>query len=259
MSEAGDLNDNHHSECLRKVLKMDELSDSCSGKKRKIEDQLTETDVTTVFAEHLLKRLAPESSYVICSRSSNKRQYCECGCKALITYGDTGIGKHKMIIICNFLYDNEGITINTSDGIQIIPIQLEFYKQSYQEFNNHSIPTLVLSRKTFRIIIYDAKNDILFRSKMIPVFNGNSLSVRAIIVLWLVLHYRVFSSDIMLEKICVDKNIIKSGFVDLLLEDPEKYDIYNHKLKEFVASFDTVDACCICDDKQYDKFAMPII
>lgn len=69
-------------------------------------------------------------------------------------------------------------------------------KKDHPEFpQNHIVPNILISPELFRIIIYDAQNDVLLCSQSIKLFNSEGkLSKRAILVLWMVLHHTAFWS-----------------------------------------------------------------
>lgn len=59
------------------------------------------------------------------------------------------------------------------------------------------VPNIVISPENFRVIMYDAEKDVLLCSNSIDLFNpeeSEKLSEKAIVVLWMVLHYRLFCS-----------------------------------------------------------------
>lgn len=67
---------------------------------------ITETDITTVLAEHLLGKLAPGGSYLIDAKTRNKDK-CKCGCGVYPAFGSTGIGmrcEHFLKLIINSQY-----------------------------------------------------------------------------------------------------------------------------------------------------------
>lgn len=59
------------------------------------------------------------------------------------------------------------------------------------------VPNIVISPENFRVIMYDAEKDVLLCSKSIDLFNpeeSETLSKKAVVVLWMILHYRLFCS-----------------------------------------------------------------
>lgn len=70
-------------------------------------------------------------------------------------------------------------------------------KKKYPTFPNHMVPNIVISPENFRVIMYDAEKDVLLCSKSIDLFNpeeSETLSKKAVVVLWMILHYRLFCS-----------------------------------------------------------------
>lgn len=69
------------------------------------------------------------------------------------------------------------------------------HRKRHPEFPNLLIPNILISPQEFRIIMYDAVNDILMCSVPLPIFQpypSNSLEIASIIILWMVLHHRIF-------------------------------------------------------------------
>lgn len=68
-------------------------------------------------------------------------------------------------------------------------------KKSALQCNNHMVPNIVISKKKIKILMYDAEKDVLLYSRSISLFDSQrKLSRIAIVVLWMVLHYRLFCS-----------------------------------------------------------------
>lgn len=123
-------------------------------------------------------------------------------------------------------------------------------KSIHPEFNNHMIPTIVISSTKIRILMYDAENDILLRSNAIDVFldipdEPPQLSPECIIILWMVLHYTIFCAGINTENLTIDLNKIKSGFTDSITDCD---DIYRFLLKSGVETFPKVKLKQVLDD-----------
>lgn len=63
------------------------------------------------------------------------------------------------------------------------------------------IPNILFSPREFRIIMYDSKKDILICSQPLDLFKRTTTSTfdldsTSIIILWMVLHYELFSSNL---------------------------------------------------------------
>ncbi|KAJ8303300.1 hypothetical protein KUTeg_019696, partial [Tegillarca granosa] len=252
-------------EILDSFIKSKSIHDKCLSKVLKNGDKCTETNVTSALAEHLLSQLAPGQSYTIDNNYKNKPIYCKCGCTAEIKYGNTGIGHEKVWHghLDILLTSHEGIVnktavvtvsdINKNKKPDIEPVtkkhkggrksncsQISMLQKSiHPEFNNHMIPTIVISSTKIRILMYDAENDILLRSNAIDVFldipdEPPQLSPECIIILWMVLHYTIFCTGINTENLTIDLNKIKSGFTDSITDCD---DIYRFLLKSGVETF----------------------
>lgn len=134
--------------------------------------------------------------------------------------------------------DNDDQTIAQSIVFSLLQ------KKRHPELRNFLIPTIVMSSTKFRIIMYDAENDVLLRSNSYDLFNTEEwvkLSPASIVTLWMVLNYRIFCSGINRVDLNeeLDINDVKSGFLDELLVDC--VDIYTSKLKSCVPSFPKVE------------------
>lgn len=214
----------------------------------------TETDITVVLTEHLLKALSPGQSCSVDSQSKDKRP-CQCGCEKDATFGDTMIGNKSVwygridVIFQSAegdLADNlSNLNIQAEDdseddeeetpdeppvGESIVEVKKRFAyhsmnqalaqtivfsclkKKSALQCNNHMVPNIVISKKKIKILMYDAEKDVLLYSRSISLFDSQrKLSSIAIVVLWMVLHYRLFCSGFS----GVDRDAIemcKSGF-----------------------------------------------
>lgn len=113
--------------------------------------------------------------------------------------------------------------------------------------------------------MYDAENDVLLRSQPIKLFqtkDSTLLSTRCIVILWLILHYRMFCSGlkkINLRRDFQDLTKVKAGFKRKLT--PESTNVYDSKLKSCVGLFPKVqrkghieDFCSFLINKKSDKF-----
>lgn len=95
--------------------------------------------------------------------------------------------------------------------------------QSPLQCNNRMVPNIVISKKKIKIILYDAEKDVLLYSRSISLFDSHrKLSSIAIVVLWMVLHYRLFCSGFSgVSKKAIKK--CKSGFPVLVGDKWETY------------------------------------
>lgn len=120
---------------------------------------------------------------------------------------------------------------------QIIVFSL-LQKQKHPEFQHHLIPNIVISPTDFHIFMYDAVNDILLGSYPLQIFDveTESLRIESVMILWMVLHYRIFCEGIKVNKLTDDfKNIdIQSHFKKIA---ETKWNVYSKSLKENVGYF----------------------
>lgn len=106
-------------------------------------------------------------------------------------------------------------------------------RNRHPERSNHMTPNIVISPQKFKIMLYDAENDIFLVSDYIDLFNGESLSNNAVIVLWMVLHNRTF---------CTGFNNVNTDRVRSLVSNFNhivalKWDTYSNLSECFVPKF----------------------
>lgn len=119
-------------------------------------------------------------------------------------------------------------------------------KQRHPDFLNHMVPNIVISPEKFEIMMYDADKDVLLCSNSIFLFNldlpeNRTLTNDAIVVLWMILHYRIFCSGFDKAKEDVLERC-KSNFKNLV---ESKWDIYSNSLKCCVSGFPSVKSWSI--------------
>ena len=120
---------------------------------------------------------------------------------------------------------------------QIIVFSL-LQKQRHPEFHHHLIPNIVISPIDFHIFMYDAVNDILLASYPLQIFDADteSLRIESVMILWMVLHYRMFCEGIKV-------GALTDNFKDLYIKShfrkiaETKWDVYSTSLKENVSYF----------------------
>lgn len=194
-------------------------------------DTVMETDVAVALTEHLLKALSPGQSCILDSKSKFKDP-CKCGLKEKATFDKTLIGNKSVwyghidvifsspklhVEVSEEDLENEIESLNISGnppvGESIAEIKKSYADHSMNqaiaqtivfsclkqmkdtELSNHMVPNLVISPEKFRIIMYNAKEDVLLCSHSIDLFDSpKKLSSKAIVVIWMVLHYRCFGS-----------------------------------------------------------------
>lgn len=112
-------------------------------------------------------------------------------------------------------------------------------RKRHPEFSNFLIPNILISPQEFRIIMYDSVNDILICSVPLPIFQpypSKSLEIASIIILWMVLHYRIFceGTGTLTRERAVDMNKIQANFKE---RAKEKLELYINALKFGVQGF----------------------
>jgi hypothetical protein len=113
-------------------------------------------------------------------------------------------------------------------------------RQRHPNSLNCMVPNILVSPDYVQIIMYDAVNDVLLCSNFIDLFNVNAdghLSPEVVVILWLVLHYRIFSCGLVFED-TVEADIFKSNFQNLARE---KWNIYTKCLKSCVPEFPVIE------------------
>lgn len=114
-------------------------------------------------------------------------------------------------------------------------------KQRHANFENYLIPGILITPHNFQITMYDAENDILLCSNEIPLFlppDYHCLNPRAVVTLWLVLHYRMFCSGLKL----VDSNTLIKWQSNFRMFVDSKWEIYSKLLKDSVPRFPVAES-----------------
>ena len=116
-------------------------------------------------------------------------------------------------------------------------------RKRHPKFSNFLIPNILISPNSFRIIMYDAVNDILICSLPLSIFQSypsKSFEIASIIILWMVLHYRIFCNGIdvsLIKKADIEIKSIQANFKE---RANEKLDFYVNKPKFGVQGFPIV-------------------
>lgn len=103
---------------------------------------------------------------------------------------------------------------------------------------NIFIPNILISPKEFRVIMYNADNDLLICSEPLNLFTEQDstrcLNVSAVIVLWMVLHYETFLEDVkqVVQEDCIQH--VKAEF-----NPKSNNNVYWTKIKSSVKRFPT--------------------
>lgn len=81
------------------------------------------------------------------------------------------------------------------------------------ELSGWLIPTLACTRDDFLVFLYDPKNDVLLQCEIeIPIWVENTLSMNAVIQIWMLLNFTFFMN----KNLADDYEIEKSNFHDLV-------------------------------------------
>lgn len=103
---------------------------------------------------------------------------------------------------------------------------------------NIFIPNILISPKEFRVIMYNAENDLLICSEPLNLFTEQEstrcLNVSAVIVLWMVLHYKTFLEDV--------KQVVQEDFIQHVKAEfnpKSNNNIYWTKIESSVKRFPT--------------------
>lgn len=111
-------------------------------------------------------------------------------------------------------------------------------RQKHPEYQHHLVPNIVISPTDFQIFMYDAVNDILLGSYPLLLFDveTESLRIESVMILWMVLHYRMFCEGIKIDALTDDfKNFdMKSHFRKIV---GRKWDVYSTALSENISYF----------------------
>lgn len=196
----------------------------------------SEADFTVTLAEHLFKLLAPGQHYVI-DKGSRGKSSCKCasdiGTQDNKHFGITGIG-HKDVWH-GFIDLVLGSTEDCVTWRNIIEVKRSLSRSKFAVMDqaiaqtivfsfflqkkgspNIFIPNILISPKEFRVIMYNAKNDLLICSGPLNLFTEQDstrcLKFSSLIVLWMVLHYETFLEDVrqVVQENCIEK--VKAKF-----------------------------------------------
>lgn len=106
---------------------------------------------------------------------------------------------------------------------QIIVFSCQQKKNHPAIFSNLMVPNIIITPNRFQVIMYDVQKDLLICSRSIELFDSeNNLECKAIVVIWMVLHYRLFCTGFN----DVDKDVIERCRSDCPLHVGEKWDTH---------------------------------
>lgn len=147
--------------------------------------------------------------------------------------------ERNIIEVKKSLSDKKYEAMNQSIAQTIVFSFLQNTKISHIRF----VPNILIDPNKFRVIMYDAVNDILICSQPLDIFTSASLSTRrlnvpSIFILWMVLHYEMFAKD--LESTFSNKGIEMTKFQAKFKERVKtKHDLYKNKLRFIEKSLQT--------------------
>lgn len=124
-------------------------------------------------------------------------------------------------------------------------------KQHHENLESYLMPGILITPHNFQITMYDAENDILLCSNEIPLFLPPSdycLNPRAVLTLWLVLHYKMFCSGLKL----VDSYTLNKWKSNFKVFVDSKWEIYSTLLKDSVSSFSVAE--CMYNWKEMNMY-----
>jgi hypothetical protein len=116
-------------------------------------------------------------------------------------------------------------------------------KQKHPDFPHHLVPNIVISPTEFYVIMYDSVNDVLVGCFPMRLFSSTveSLNIDSVIILWMVLHYRMFCKGIEFDKVA--GNLKGFDFRSHFREKAgTKWDVYTTSLRENVGYFPPLKA-----------------
>ncbi|XP_062580626.1 uncharacterized protein LOC134242536 isoform X2 [Saccostrea cucullata] len=121
-------------------------------------------------------------------------------------------------------------------------------KQQRPNLKHFLIPTILISPERMQIVMYDAEYDVMLCSNLMDLFipgpEGACLRPETVIIIWTVLHYRMFCPGLPIQTRSV-LHAYRSHFQELA---GEKWDIYSKKLESEVAEFPVIDEECDFND-----------
>lgn len=222
----------------------------------------SEADFTVTLAEHLFRLLAPGRHYVI-DKGARGKNVCQCNdpvCAKEYHFGKTGIGHEDVWhgFIDLVLFSKNDATKGGDRWRNIIEVKrslsrskfsvmdqaisqtivFSFLQKMLQIEGNRDIfiPNILISPKEFRVIMYNAENDLLICSQPFNLFtkpdSTGCLEIQSILILWMVLHYETFLEDI--------KQVVHEGVIENVkakFHANTNKNVYCEKLKFSVNKF----------------------
>ncbi|KAK3087558.1 hypothetical protein FSP39_007518 [Pinctada imbricata] len=222
-------------------------------------ESISETDLTTLYINHLFGKLSTSSRYVISKNSDEKQKdECPCGrpnCKLTGTYGETCLGNvevwhgHLGIIINNeVIIETVEEESESSDSLSPVDTKIKsstlsrnsrliaetvvfsfLQKQTNPERDHFLTPCVGISNCEMIVLFYDSEHDVLLESSRIPILDqsehgqSNRLNFAAIVVSWFVVNYKYLCSGL-------TDDMISTYKADFLLQARDKIHVYETKL-----------------------------
>eukprot|EP00105_Crassostrea_gigas_P013798 XP_011430234.1 PREDICTED: uncharacterized protein LOC105330313 [Crassostrea gigas] len=183
----------------------------------------SETELTTLLANHLFGKLASSPDFTIDKSCKSKRgKKCSCSDESCVLtgdFGDTSIGNLEVwhgsvdIIIKNDLVienlekepDSPGgkspvevkmKSTNLSRNPQLVAETVVFsflQKKTHPELSNFLIPCVGIASSAMLLMFYDSEHDVFLESSLVPLLSStckNMFTVEAVLVTWLAVNYR---------------------------------------------------------------------
>lgn len=224
-------------------------------------NQLSESDLIIVLANHLFGKLSTSSHFVIdkhCKGRLLNTTSCPCtkqSCKMTGMFGDTSIGNKTVwhgnvdIIVNDEVIaevtedicispggkspvDVKLKTSSLSRNTQIIAQTIVFSflkKKRHPERSNFLTPCIGVTGSDLVIYFYDSEHDILLESNAIPLFTPDSvtggINLTAVVVTWLVVNHKYLCDGL---NHVDDLKTKKSGFFDQV---QTKLNVYENELQ----------------------------
>lgn len=248
---------------LSKLLSYIKSNDEGNGLPVDDPEQLSETELSLLLANHLYGKLATTNRYVINkSRADKCKNGCPCdqrNCELTGMFGDTSLGNPQVwhgnvdILVNNDIIlesaeeektenhvkksaetNFKAASENLSKNGQIIPETIVYsflQRQTHPEWSSFLTPCIAVGRLNMLVMFYDCEHDILLESSMIPLFETTETSeetprrvnLAAILVSWLVVNHRYLCSGL-------TEDMKVTYKADFFSQMRDKVDIYEKKL-----------------------------
>ncbi|XP_045165763.2 uncharacterized protein LOC123529478 isoform X1 [Mercenaria mercenaria] len=210
---------------LTAVKRLIDFMDEIDAVQKIVEDQekltdepMKESEWAAILGNHVLKKLAVSREMVIDISYPERHIRCPCGCKNQITIGDCSFGNRSVwhgsvdILIGRVAvattketaeddFDDEIYTSAFEDSRnQIVAEAIAF---SFT-LNKGLVPTIAISKETFKIFMYHPEHDLLFEGSELKFYvkqpllprKQKKLDTRSIFALWLAINYDFFCSGV---------------------------------------------------------------